>query len=121
MLSITGRLTSSIPEGVEWQEEGLFCFSECEADSSSLEVCCLLRFFDFLLMLCAFTVFGGHDFAIFFDHGLTTVAFSVGHLARVNFHRSLDMLDELREGCMQFTNVYMLHHVLQRGLHVVFA
>ena len=69
------------------------------SDSSSLEVCCLLHFFDFLLALCAFTVFGGRDFAIFFDHGLTTVAFSVGCLARVDFHRSLDMLDELREGC----------------------
>ena len=91
------------------------------SDSSSLEVCCLLRFFDFLLALCAFAVFDQRDFAIFFDCGLTTVAFSVGHLARVDFHRSPDMLDELREGCMQFTDVYTLHHVLQCGLHVVFA
>ena len=69
------------------------------SDSSSLEVCCLLHFFDFLLGLCAFAVFGGRDFAIFFDRGLTTVVFSVGRLVRVDFRRSPDMLDELREGC----------------------
>ena len=35
----------------------------------------------------------------FFDCGLTTVVFSVGHLVCVDFRRSPDMLDELREGC----------------------